>query len=86
MTRAQVLEESVGDAADLHRTADAGDQARDSQALDRSIEFYEAALQELELAGDEVDHKVFDRITVRFRSGGTKKLLLGFAPIRKVSD
>jgi DNA helicase-2/ATP-dependent DNA helicase PcrA len=51
--------------------------------------------QPLELAaGDAVDHKVFgrgvvqsiagDRVTVTFASGGTKSLLLGYAPIRKI--
>ncbi|MBE0417299.1 MAG: UvrD-helicase domain-containing protein [Coriobacteriia bacterium] len=46
--------------------------------------------------GDVVDHKVFglgtvtgvdgDKITVSFRTAGTKKLLAGFAPLRKVRD
>ncbi|MBI5230832.1 MAG: DNA helicase PcrA [Coriobacteriales bacterium] len=45
--------------------------------------------------GDSVDHKVFgigtvtaidgDKVTVAFRSGGTKNLLIGFAPLRKLS-
>jgi DNA helicase-2/ATP-dependent DNA helicase PcrA len=45
-------------------------------------------------AGDVVDHRVFgrgvvqavsgDKVTVTFGSGGTKNLLLGYAPIRKV--
>lgn len=48
------------------------------------------ALQE----GDVVEHKVFgrgvvrsvtdDRVVVAFKDGGTKKLLLGYAPIRKI--
>jgi DNA helicase II / ATP-dependent DNA helicase PcrA len=47
-------------------------------------------------AGDVVDHKVFglgtvtgvdgDKISVSFRTAGTKKLLAGFAPLRKVRD
>jgi len=51
--------------------------------------------QPLELAvGDAVDHKVFgrgvvqsvtgDRVVVTFSSGGTKSLLVGYAPIRKL--
>ncbi len=47
-------------------------------------------------SGDLVDHKVFgvgtvtgvegDKITVAFETAGTKKLLAGFAPLRKVRD
>ncbi|MFU8890948.1 MAG: ATP-dependent helicase [Anaerosomatales bacterium] len=47
-------------------------------------------------AGDIVDHKVFglgtvtgvegDKISVSFKTAGTKKLLAGFAPLRKVRD
>lgn len=46
--------------------------------------------------GDTVDHKVFgrgvvqsvsgDKVAVTFPGGGTKNLLLGYAPIRKVED
>jgi DNA helicase II / ATP-dependent DNA helicase PcrA len=46
--------------------------------------------------GDVVDHKVFglgtvtgvdgDKISVSFKTAGTKKLLAGFAPLRKVRD
>jgi DNA helicase-2/ATP-dependent DNA helicase PcrA len=45
-------------------------------------------------AGDVVDHKVFgrgtvqsvngDKVAISFPQGGTKNLLLGYAPIRKV--
>jgi DNA helicase-2/ATP-dependent DNA helicase PcrA len=45
-------------------------------------------------AGDVVDHKVFgrgvvqsvsgDKVSITFPDGGTKNLLLGYAPIRKV--
>jgi DNA helicase-2/ATP-dependent DNA helicase PcrA len=45
-------------------------------------------------AGDTVDHKVFgrgvvqsvngDKVSITFPGGGTKNLLLGYAPIRKV--
>ncbi len=47
-------------------------------------------------AGDTVDHKVFgrgvvqsvtgDKVAITFPGGGTKNLLLGYAPIRKVED
>jgi DNA helicase-2/ATP-dependent DNA helicase PcrA len=51
----------------------------------------------LELAvGDRVDHKVFgrgtvtsvagDKVSVAFKQGGTKNLLIGYAPIRKVEE
>ena len=46
--------------------------------------------------GDVVEHKVFglgtvveakdDRITISFKTAGTKKLLAGYAPLRKVQD
>jgi DNA helicase-2/ATP-dependent DNA helicase PcrA len=46
------------------------------------------------ISGDIVEHKVFgrgvvqaiegDRVAVTFAEGGTKKLLLGYAPIRKI--
>jgi hypothetical protein len=46
--------------------------------------------------GDTVDHKVFgrgvvqsvtgDKVAITFPGGGTKNLLLGYAPIRKVED
>ncbi|MBN2248086.1 MAG: UvrD-helicase domain-containing protein [Coriobacteriia bacterium] len=55
------------------------------------------AEERLELAaGDVVDHKVFgrgvvqsisgDKVSVTFPDGGTKNLLLGYAPIRKVES